>query len=484
MSKQLEQKLRELKNITGQINPDRSWVSQNKKNLLSQISNTVDAQVSHTSFTKNIDQFLQVFAPKKLIYASRPLFIALLAVTVTASSWVVGVSASEQSLPGEALYGLKLAAEKTEVTFATVAGDKGEVTKLHLEFAGRRSEEVKKVVEKSSPDSNKLAGQTIQKLQKSIENANEQVKGMGQKNSVQAVVLAKDVSKKTAEISQNLQEAAVINKTAIQKTENVAQEAKDVQTAKDALQPEKTQQVKDAQLQKEQKVSDKITQDDNALAKQMLETKKIVTQIGLDALKDVLVNSTNQGNDVISETDKKDIANLVSQKIEILQKEIKNVQDEAQAGLIKSVDTLSQKIDVKADLDKKVVNSTSQTSDTTKSPTSTLLQQPQLSPTVKQDVVSLKQAVQKITSDTDQASDTLLQAKELVTTKQIIEAIEKIKEITEVQQEVSKKIEDTKQAVKDIAKGAGVEQKIVSPPTVPVEVDSSVSTTQNTVIKR
>jgi len=77
--------------------------------------------------------------------------IALAILVVLAGSGTGTAYAAQSSLPGDLLYPVKIA---TESWREWIESDAAEDTSLQLEFAGRRIEEMERIVEKSSPDIN------------------------------------------------------------------------------------------------------------------------------------------------------------------------------------------------------------------------------------------------------------------------------------------------------------------------------------------
>jgi len=81
------------------------------------------------------------------------------------SGWVASVSASMNSLPGDTLYSLKIATERAQLAFTGGANNKA---KLQVEFAGRRLEEVSKIVENPSSGN-------VEKVNTAVNNFKEQM---------------------------------------------------------------------------------------------------------------------------------------------------------------------------------------------------------------------------------------------------------------------------------------------------------------------
>ena len=147
MSHILKTQLKTAKELNDRLNPDSSWVARNRANLMAQIGNTVSGDQPRFRFDY-VWQAINIFVPGRLAYTVvRPMAVFVLVGAVATSGWIASVGATQNCLPGEICYGVKLAAEKTQELVTTVTGAKDQQAQMHLEFATRRANEVKKVVE-------------------------------------------------------------------------------------------------------------------------------------------------------------------------------------------------------------------------------------------------------------------------------------------------------------------------------------------------
>ena len=206
----VKQQLKHIQHTQGLINPDPSWVSENKNRLMSQIRNTqvvVDEKVvtHNTQYAwYELGRLVQTFTPRNFSRALRPLATAVLALVLTTGGWV----ASAYAEPGDTLWGAKEAwnsvLEKGQLAF-TPSGDEAP---LHLEFASKRAQVLKQVVEKQDVELSKkeeLVKKTAGEIKEKLESANESLR---QTDPDKAALLVKDVSLKTKEISDTLKETA------------------------------------------------------------------------------------------------------------------------------------------------------------------------------------------------------------------------------------------------------------------------------------
>lgn len=272
MSKNINTQLKELRNIAQYVRPEQDWVVSNKQTLMRQIENSTPAEIKPAG----VLSFLEYWMPRsKFMLPLRFALVLLIIMGVTVSSWIAGVSASNASLPGQVLYKVKIATENTQLalTSALSGDDKAENTaKLQLQFAQRRSQEVKQLVAQQTPESTGHVPETIQKLKETIQDAQDNLKEVKKDTPESILTLAKDVSQQTSAIAQDLKE-----------------------------------------------VTDQSPAQNAEIVKQVVETSKIVNDTGLQAIEVVL-----QDNTVVEASSGQEIKDLVQEKVGIL---VKNIED-------------------------------------------------------------------------------------------------------------------------------------------------------------
>jgi len=208
MSDLLKTQLKTAKKQNDRLNPDQSWVAQNRAKLMSQINNTVSKDKPRFRFDY-VWQAINIFVPGRLAYTVvRPMAVFVLVGAVATSGWIASVGATQNCLPGEICYGVKLAAEKTQELVTSVAGAKGQQAQMHLEFATRRAKEVKKVVENKAVDAPQRAAEAMVKLEKSIQTANEAIKAVVEEEPEKIVEVVKGMQETAKDINQTLTVAA------------------------------------------------------------------------------------------------------------------------------------------------------------------------------------------------------------------------------------------------------------------------------------
>ncbi len=167
MSKELIRQLKALKHES--VKPDEFWLKKNRELLLSQIKNTVSDQDVSRFNVENFWRGLSVFLPQSVVYkVLRPAMALVLVVAMFVGSWAATVSASSESLPGEWLYSVKRAAEKTQVALTAAVGDKNKVVTLHGELAKKRVVEISKLVIQNDPDKIEKASRAVGDLKDEI----------------------------------------------------------------------------------------------------------------------------------------------------------------------------------------------------------------------------------------------------------------------------------------------------------------------------
>lgn len=120
-----------------------------------------------------------------------PLFVIALVIALTGAAGAGAAVASQDALPGDALYPVKTALERVQVSIAATEEAKAEA---HLGLAAKRFAEVEKATKAGRPD---VAAQAGEGLQRQITDAADSVD--------QAAASGKDVSSLVARLQENLQ---------------------------------------------------------------------------------------------------------------------------------------------------------------------------------------------------------------------------------------------------------------------------------------
>jgi len=223
VSKLLREKLKAIQTVEGHINPRQEWVSRTRESLLytisqSQTSATSDVEKHNVSKSVGVRsiEYIQALLPKHIFSHMKPAFVSLLVFILATSGWIASASASE-SLPGDAMWHVKLASEKTQIVLADLSGDAQKNVTLQLKFATRRAEEIKTVSTEESfapEEKAKRSVEGLKKLKEHIAVVQHATEGESSENKKQLGKQATVVNDATVQISQTLDEVADVVKTA------------------------------------------------------------------------------------------------------------------------------------------------------------------------------------------------------------------------------------------------------------------------------
>lgn len=205
MSKYLIKQLKSLKHDA--VNPNKEWIVSNRALLLSQITNTHTSTLVEENVWHKFSMFSRAFFGSKMFsLALRPLIILLVIGLALPTAWVATGFAAQDALPGDTLYGAKRAVEKTHLVFTSFVGDDEKEVELHAEFANRRADEVKRVV--NDPVKQNEVKKTVDDLKNELELVNKKISSLknNPNGSVMTADMARNVQKNTVEIKQNLAE--------------------------------------------------------------------------------------------------------------------------------------------------------------------------------------------------------------------------------------------------------------------------------------
>ena len=146
MKDSIVRQLKALKDERAGGSPDARWLASTKETLMMQIGNTVSSE--RRTGLRAFAQNLRVFLPENMMRAMMvPALMLVLIVSAGFSSMAV-VASAHGTLPGDVLYGVKLAAEAVCLRFAP----KVERTERRVEIAGRRLDEMARLSASAEPD--------------------------------------------------------------------------------------------------------------------------------------------------------------------------------------------------------------------------------------------------------------------------------------------------------------------------------------------
>ncbi len=202
MSQELQKRLRQLRTAEMQTTPDRAWVQATRRTLLMQVENTLPT-ARKLPLAKRLREVVRYALPESFVrWISRPAMAALSLVVILTGGSIMSVSAAEQSMPGDFLYGLKLATEQARLAMASTKGDK---LKLKTEFTTRRIQELKQVV--ATDKKSEKVVQVTEILKRDMNTLKEQLADVAKEEpSAEATEAAKLVDQKSNEVISALQE--------------------------------------------------------------------------------------------------------------------------------------------------------------------------------------------------------------------------------------------------------------------------------------
>ncbi len=201
MSHELLRSLRQMRKTEKRIVPDAAWVRATRATLLMQVKNSLPTAESIT-LQQQVRGTFKAFVPNNFgEWIRRPLIAFMSLITVLAGGSIMSVSAAEQALPGDLLYGLKLATEQARLAFTPV---KEERLKLKTEFTSRRVDELKQVADDGQhPD---RVVQVAEILKRDLDTLKQQLDEVVQEvPAANAAAAAKLVDQKSTEVINALQ---------------------------------------------------------------------------------------------------------------------------------------------------------------------------------------------------------------------------------------------------------------------------------------
>lgn len=393
---ELKRQLQQIRSID-RMRPDQAWVQKTRADLLRHIAATSTETVkpaphSFLHMSERMSGIFAIFVPQPIAAVVRPLATAVMVLAVAVSGWIASVSAS-YSIPGDVLYNVKIAAEKTQVAVATVTGADEWKAQLHMKFATERARETKEVVAKNIPESSEQATNAMESLNKSIVAASDSIKDVSDTEPEKAIELARDANTKTEEIVTTLNQVT----------------------------------------------KDTTLVGDIDLTKKVVETTKLVNETSISTVEAMVHKQTEEGTVAASE----EVKDLVAKKINtILQEQKVTTEAIAQVQTVSSSTVSSTVLPIVVPI---VSDTNKMTSSTVTSSVSVLV------PTQ-----TVEQAVQKANQTSAVAEGVVKEAKDLVDNNQIIEAIQKVKEANQATQEAKQAVVEAQKIVKDTVPAAVV----------------------------
>lgn len=179
----LVKKLKSLK----RVQPNSSWLESQRSFLLSEINRQEN--------TKKEPSLVLPLFNFNILKILKPNFaIALAIIILITSLGTVGtISMAQNSLPGDFLYPVKTALEKTQFTFASSEETK---TKLSIKFAEHRMDEFTQLIDK--PEKKQDIERTVENLTNQLVVAKKNINKLKEKNIEKATEVAKIIKAQTS----------------------------------------------------------------------------------------------------------------------------------------------------------------------------------------------------------------------------------------------------------------------------------------------
>ena len=183
------------------IKPDAAWVKADRAALLTRVRETLPA--SAPSFCARMRAIIQPLVPSYLVQILRgPTFAILSVLVVALGGSIASVSASEQSMPGDWLYPIKIATEQTRLVLTS---DKADKLRLKTDFVGRRLEEMKGVAASTNEKKLERLKEAAGVLRRDLDTVKQQLTGVKESSSSKdASEAAKYLDQKSTAIAAEL----------------------------------------------------------------------------------------------------------------------------------------------------------------------------------------------------------------------------------------------------------------------------------------
>ncbi|MEK7644089.1 MAG: DUF5667 domain-containing protein [Patescibacteria group bacterium] len=237
--KMLKRQLKLIKNYDDLVNPDPFWVKRNREVLMRQVRNTIREDARIPEWRTTVNEHLYFFKSFHVFSHFKPALTALLVALLATGGWIASVSATFNTVPGDRLWGVKRAAQRTEVLVKSIGASEQKKAQLQLDLAKSRTQEIKKTVEnratvkspeerkKTTADLNTAVNDVKEAVKSAAESVNTQVKTVISIDPTVALKMVKDAAKDTSEITKSLAESvSLVNNVDVSVTKEVIETVK------------------------------------------------------------------------------------------------------------------------------------------------------------------------------------------------------------------------------------------------------------------
>lgn len=354
MSKELHTQLKNLKNHPYAGAVDKAWLSESKKVLAMQISNTVSASVTKDVQIRNkVRGFLSwyVFGGRPLAITMRVSAAALAILFIPFTTWVTSVNAALLSIPGEPLYNFKIASEKVQLT---LAGDKQTEIKLRTEFAARRADEIVRLANANHDDAKPHIEKTVQRLSDEIKNVQTGLENLPTETIASEVVnVARNIDTKTEEI------AKVLNKAT-----DIAIEVPQIHEVRALVDSVSVQAVQTMVKTQKESSEGMVSQKEIKLT---IEEKIKTAEVQLEAAVSTVINSTKE----IGAPERKEEIKKIEEQVKEAKDAVEQANEEVKVEKFEEALNKIKEVQVLVNATEKIATTVQQTTETPKATTST-----------------------------------------------------------------------------------------------------------------
>lgn len=195
--------------------PSDSWKAATKEQLMRQVRNASPYALNQEvrlSFVHRAKAFVDTVVPESARGYVRPLAMASASFVFLIMTSLASVSASQNSVPGELLWQVKLAAEKTQVSMAKAIGDAESVARINLDSATKRVAEIEQLVAQDTVSEKTallIAEVAIPALEESLKGTQESLEKVIASDTEKGVVLASLATEKMNEVHESLSDSLV-----------------------------------------------------------------------------------------------------------------------------------------------------------------------------------------------------------------------------------------------------------------------------------
>jgi hypothetical protein len=177
------------------VEPASSWVNAERARLLEQIGGMNVARVSFFEWLRMAVRSLIPTSARSMLRG--PIAAALSGLGLIVGGSMASVSASEQSVPGDLLFPIKIVSEQTRLALTT---DKKEKFRLKGEFVNRRVEEIKKIASTNVEKKPERLKEATEILRRDLDTVKNQLTDVSGGKPAERVEVAKIVDKTSSEV--------------------------------------------------------------------------------------------------------------------------------------------------------------------------------------------------------------------------------------------------------------------------------------------